>query len=74
MPTVNSGAPQAGLSGSTTTGQVLGTIRSQALEQSNVDLATSMTDLMQVQRAYQMNARVVQDGDQMWGIANSIRR
>ena len=74
VPTVNSGAPQGGLPGSTTAGQVLGTIRSQALEQSNVDLAVSMTDLMQVQRAYQMNARLVQDGDQMWGTANSIRR
>lgn len=74
VPTVNSGAPQAGLPGSTTSGQVLGTIRAQTLEQSNVDMAATMTDLMQVQRAYQMNARLVQDGDQMWGIANSIRR
>ncbi|AHF07764.1 flagellar hook-basal body protein [Desulfitobacterium metallireducens] len=52
----------------------LGTIRSQALEQSNVDLANSMTDLIQVQRAYQMNSRMVSYGDQMWGVANSIRR
>ena len=74
VPTVNSGAPQVGVPGSTTAGQVLGTIRAQTLEQSNVDLATSMTDLMEVQRAYQMNARLVSDGDQMWGIANSIRR
>jgi len=74
VPTVNSGAPQVGQPGSTIGNQALGTIRGQALEQSNVDLATSMTDLMQVQRAYQMNARLVQDGDQMWGIANSIRR
>jgi fagellar hook-basal body proteins len=74
VPTVNSGAPQIGLPGSTTAGQVLGTIRAQTLEQSNVDMAATMTDLIQVQRAYQMNARLVQDGDQMWGIANSIRR
>lgn len=73
--TVNSGVPQVGKPGSTTAGnQVLGTIQGQSLEQSNVDLATSMTDLMQVQRAYQMNARMVSDGDQMWGLANSIRR
>jgi len=72
--TVNSGAPQVGQPGTTIGNQVLGTIRSQSLEQSNVDLVTSMTDLVQVQRAYQMNARLISDGDQMWGIANSIRR
>lgn len=75
VPTVNSGAPQVGQPGSITAGnQILGTIRGQSLEQSNVDLATSMTDLMQVQRAYQMNARLVSDGDKMWGIANTMRR
>ena len=74
MTTVNSGAPQVGQPGTTVGNLVLGTIRGQSLEQSNVDLATSMTDLMQVQRAYQMNARLVSDGDQMWGIANTIRR
>ncbi|HEY8910313.1 MAG TPA: flagellar hook-basal body complex protein [Desulfosporosinus sp.] len=74
LSTVNSGAPQVGQPGSTLGNQVLGTIRGQSLEQSNVDLATSMTDLMQVQRAYQMNARLVSDGDQMWGIANTMRR
>jgi len=74
VPTVNSGAPQVGRPGSTIGNQVLGTIQGQSLEQSNVDLATQMTDLMQVQRAYQLNARLVSDGDQMWGIANSIRR
>lgn len=72
--TVNSGVPQVGQPGTTIGTLVLGTIRGKSLEQSNVDLATSMTDLMQVQRAYQMNARLVQDGDQMWGIANTIRR
>lgn len=75
VPTVNSGAPQVGQPGSTTAGnQVLGTIRGQSLEQSNVDLAASMTELMQVQRAYQVNARLVSDGDKMWGIANTMRR
>ena len=75
VPTVNSGQPQVGQPGSTTASNlVLGTIQGQSLEQSNVDLATSMTDLIQVQRAYQVNARLVQDGDQMWGIANALRR
>ncbi|MDR3600687.1 MAG: flagellar hook-basal body complex protein [Desulfosporosinus sp.] len=74
MSTVNSGTPQVGQPGTTIGNQVLGTIHGQSLEQSNVDLADSMTDLLQVQRAYQMNARLVSDGDQMWGTANSIRR
>ena len=72
--TVNSGPPQVGQPGTTIGNQVLGTIRGQSLEQSNVDLAASMTDLMQVQRAYQVNARLISDGDQMWGIANAMRR
>jgi len=74
VPTVNSGAPQAAQPGTTIGNQVLGTILSQSLEQSNVDVASSMTDLIQVQRAYQMNARLIQNGDQMWGIANTMRR
>lgn len=74
--TVNSGQPLVGQPGSVGEdgNQILGTIRSQSLEQSNVDLAVSMTDLMQVQKAYQMNARLIQDGDKMWGIANAMRR
>lgn len=75
VPTVNSGEPQVGEPGNTTADNlVLGTIRSKSLEQSNVDLATSMTDLIQVQKAYQVSARLVQDGDKMWGLANSLRR
>jgi len=75
VPTVNSGVPQVGKPGSTTAdNQVLGTIKGQSLEQSNVDLATSMTDLILVQRAYQVNARLLSDGDKMWGIANTMRR
>ncbi|KLU65030.1 flagellar basal-body rod protein FlgG [Desulfosporosinus acididurans] len=72
--TVNSGAPQVGQPGNTMGNVTLGTIRGQSLEQSNVDLAASMTDLIQAQRAYQLNARLISDGDEMWGIANTIRR
>ena len=73
-PTVNSGAPQVGQPGTAMGNLVLGTIRGQSLEQSNVDMGASITDMMQVQRAYQVNARMAQDGDQMWAIANSLRR
>lgn len=74
VPTVNSGAPQIGQPGSTIGNEVLGTIRGKSLEQSNVNLAAAMTDLIQVQRSYQLNARLVSDEDAMWGTANSIRR
>ena len=75
VPTVSSGTPQVGQPGSILAGNVvLGTIHAKSLEKSNVDLAVSMTDLIQVQRAYQVNARLIQDGDKMWGIANTLRR
>ena len=74
VPTVNSGELQVGQPGSPIGNQVLGAIRGHSLEESNVDIAVSMTDLIQVQRAYQMNARLIQNGDQMWGIANAMRR
>lgn len=68
------GAELIGVPGSQVQNQTLGKLRTQALEQSNVDLGTSMTDLIQVQRAYQMNARMITNGDQMWSLANSLRR
>lgn len=49
-------------------------LQTKALEASNVDLAANMTDMIQVQRAYQMNSRMVSYGDEMWSIANSLRR
>lgn len=66
----SSGAPQFSKAG--TLGA--GSIQSNSLEASNVDVASNMTDLIQVQRAYQLNSRMVSNGDQMWGIANSLRR
>lgn len=44
-----------------------------ALEASNVDLATEMTDLMVAQRSYQINAKSITLGDQMLGLINNIR-
>lgn len=63
-----------GAPGNQVQGKLFGKLRTQSLEQSNVDLGTAMTDLIQVQRAYQMNARLIQNGDQMWSLANSLRR
>ncbi|BCJ87746.1 flagellar hook-basal body protein [Effusibacillus dendaii] len=51
----------------------IGTIRQGALEMANVDLAKEMADLMEVQRAYQINARSVATIDTMMGLANNLR-
>ncbi|ANB58600.1 flagellar hook-basal body family protein [Anoxybacillus sp. B7M1] len=58
---------------------MIGNMRSQihlqqgALEQSNVDLGTEMTDLMLTQRSYQMNAKSISISDQMLGLINGVR-
>jgi flagellar basal-body rod protein FlgG len=44
-----------------------------ALEQSNVDLGKEMTDMLQVQRSYQFQARAISIADQMLGLINGIR-
>lgn len=49
------------------------TIRSGYLEQSNVDYAQEITDMMQAQRAYQLSARALTSSDTMMNLANNIR-
>ncbi|SDI03456.1 flagellar basal-body rod protein FlgG [Alteribacillus persepolensis] len=44
-----------------------------ALEQSNVDIAQAMTDMIHSQRHYSFNARAISQGDQMMGLVNSVR-
>ncbi|GLB59019.1 flagellar hook-basal body protein [Cytobacillus sp. NCCP-133] len=44
-----------------------------ALEQSNVDMSKEMTDLINLQRAYQFQSRSVSMADQMMGLVNGIR-
>jgi flagellar basal-body rod protein FlgG len=50
-----------------------GTVRQGFLEHSNVDLTKEMTQLIQAQRVYQLNARAVETEDQMMGMANNMR-
>ncbi len=80
VPSAATGPVQTGAPGSPVAGQPgqpypgnLGLLRGEALEQSNVDLAKAMTDMIEVQRAYQLNARMIQDGDQMWALANTMK-
>lgn len=48
-------------------------IRQGALEASNVSLTDSMTDMMQVQRAYQLSARALTSSERMMELANNLR-
>ena len=54
-PTAASGNPQLGEPGT----DGLGTLQGGAVEGSNVDLATELTDLIEAQTAYQANTKVV---------------
>jgi flagellar basal-body rod protein FlgG len=44
------------------------------LESSNVDLAEEMVQLMISQRAYELSSRALRTADEMWGMANQMRR
>lgn len=52
----------------------LGVIRQGFLESANVFLAEEITDLIEAQRAYQMNSRALQAADEMWSMANNLKR
>ncbi|HHW08088.1 MAG TPA: flagellar basal-body rod protein FlgG [Clostridia bacterium] len=52
----------------------LGTIKQGYLESSNVTLAEEITSLIEAQRAYQINSRALQAADEMWSMANNLRR
>ncbi len=51
-----------------------GEIVQKSLESSNVDLALEVTELLESQRAYQMNARALRMTDEIWGMANNLRK
>lgn len=67
---VSSGEPQAGVPGS----DGFGAIRQGCLETSNVDLIEEMANLIEAQRAYGFSARVIRTADEMWGLANNLRK
>lgn len=48
-------------------------VTSGALESSNVNLSTEMTNLINAQRSYQFNSRAITIADQMLGLINGIR-
>ncbi|MDP1539197.1 MAG: flagellar hook-basal body complex protein [Moraxellaceae bacterium] len=69
-PTALSGEPayaEPGLNGQ-------GTLLQSHIEMSNVSLIEEMTGLVLAQRAYQLNARLLQAGDQIMETINNLRR
>ncbi|CAO3362968.1 flagellar basal-body rod protein FlgG [Azospirillum palustre] len=64
-----SGEPQEGLAGQAG----FGTIRQKYLESSNVNVVQEITELISAQRAYEMNAKVIEAGDQMASTMTNMR-
>ncbi|CAO3382402.1 flagellar basal-body rod protein FlgG [Azospirillum brasilense] len=64
-----SGEPQDGTGGQAG----FGTIRQKYLESSNVNVVQEITELISAQRAYEMNAKVVEAGDQMASTLSNMR-
>lgn len=54
--------------------QGLGTLRSGALEQSNVKPVTELIDMINTQRAFELNSEAVRAGDQMLQLLTNMRR
>ncbi len=67
--TVASGVPMQHVAGTENSG----TIMQGALESSNVSIMNEMTNLIQAQRAYEMNSKVMGVADQMLQTVNNIR-
>lgn len=49
-------------------------IRQGFTENSNVDMASEMTELLITQRAFQLNSKGINIADQMWGIVNNLAK
>jgi len=49
-------------------------VRQGALESSNVDMASAMTDMMEAQRTFSLASRAVQMQDQLLQIANEVKK
>jgi|SRR5699024_2688577 len=64
------GLPQFGIAGM----DGFGTVEQGFLEQSNVNIVTSMVSLIQAQRAYETNAKMIQTAEEMMQMTNSIKR
>ena len=68
-PSAASGAPIQGIPGENGFGQ----IQQGAVEGSNVNIASSMVDMIATQRAYEMGTKVMGVADQMWSTTANIK-
>ena len=50
------------------------TLAQGALEASNVDMSEAMVAMIESQRAFQLTSKAIQTQDQMWEIANGVKR
>ncbi len=69
-PSDASGPAVTGLAGE----EGFGSIQSGFLEQSNVEMVTELVNLITAQRAYEINSRAIQAGDEMLRDTNNIFR
>ena len=69
LETAASGAPTQGLPGE----EGFGTLRQGFVESSNVNPVAEITSLIQAQRAYEMNARVITASDEMLSTSSNLR-
>ena len=65
--TASSGAPQAGTPGL----NGLGTLMNNALESSNVNVVEELVNMIETQRAYEMNSKVISAADGMLQYLNN---
>jgi flagellar basal-body rod protein FlgG len=66
-------------SGNAVDGQVpgqngMGTLSQGYIETSNVQVVEEMVNMIQAQRAYEINSKAIQTSDQMMGMANNLRQ
>jgi flagellar hook protein FlgE len=67
---IDSGNPQVDFAGRSG----LGTVKSEALEQSNVDLASELTSMIESQRGYTANSKVFQTGADLLDVLVNLKR
>lgn len=70
METQSSGMPFLDYPGA----EGFGVVRQGYLEDSNVDVVTEMVKLIEAQRAYETNSKMVQTAEDMMSVTNSIKR
>lgn len=68
--TIASGDVQVGMAGQ----GGLGSIRSGALEQSNVDIGTELTSMIEAQTSYTANSKVFQTGSELLDVLMNLKR